>query len=61
MLPPAPHPILERTPAIPPPAYTKKEHFYTAAGSSVEAVLKEFGNKLSADDVKYLRKVNAKL
>lgn len=58
MLPPAPHPILERTPANPSPAYTKKTDFYTPAGSSLEAVIKEFGSGLSADDVKYLRKAN---
>jgi alpha-methylacyl-CoA racemase len=58
MYPPAPHPILERTPANPPPAYTDPNDFYVAAGSGAEDVIKSFGNALSADDIKYIRKAN---
>ncbi|BEI92209.1 uncharacterized protein CcaverHIS019_0410290 [Cutaneotrichosporon cavernicola] len=58
MYPPVPHPNLERTPAIPPPAYTDPNEFYVPAGSGVDDVLQAFGSSLSADDVKYIRRAN---
>lgn len=58
MLPPVPHPNLERTPANPPPGYAHKNDFWVPAGSGLDAVLKEYGSGLAAEDVRYLRKAN---